>query len=400
MLRDSTASHTLAPMHHLIPARRDLLICLKLVSCRGLTTLTPVLAALSLAGAHVVLAQESFVIRDGPRCLDCTIAIRRMVELRAPQGEPRWTGPRIVATDSLGRLFVADPLGAHVVYVFDSLGRSIGQLRTAGGEALTPIRAISSGPGGTVHVWHRHRSIFSERLTFIRSDTATDLPRPFSSVVLADGRTLMQGLVRNEELFGRLYHLVGADGRRVRSFGEQGDRAVTVGSWSTVRSVSAADTDRFWAAHRNNYQLELWTLTGEPVQRIRRIADWFPAWEEWDSRLDRAPPPTRLMGVAQDAAGRVWTLSLVPKAGAKPLVRNSTPGSAPAFPTAAEWERIDDSMIEVIDVQRGLLLASTRVPFPISGFLTSNLVARSVPRGTADVAVVVYQLSLIKESRK
>lgn len=152
----------------------------------------------------------------------------------------------------------------------------------------------------------------------------------------------------------------------------------------------------FWTARANSYELEQYSLQGKRLKVLRRDVEWFAPWQDWNGEPEVSAPPPRIMSVAQDSAsGLLWVLILTADRNWKPA--SSSNSGEKALSTIRDLAGLFDGIVEVVDPDRGTVVASER----FSGFLLQLLAAGTVVElSDQDGATVVniWQVQLRRQS--
>lgn len=294
-------------------------------------------------------------------CRACTIAVQRVAMLGREEGPGTIDGEDThAAVDSRGRYFLWQQY-APTVKVFDARGRFMRTLGRAGrgpGE-FRGVGAIRIGAGDSIHVFDANnltRSIFSPSLAFVRS-TRLEIPSEIVWLAMVDGGSfVIAAPIRTPARVGYPLHLVNGAGRIVRSFGSTSGAFRPDIPYFDNRTIAHGAPGQVWAAHLNQYRIELWSTEGRKLRELRRTVPWFPAYLANRAPSRSVPPPTLLGQVRQDRAGRLWVRIRVPDANWRRAVRPGGPHGV----TVSDHDRYVDTIIEVIDPRRGRLLASRR----------------------------------------
>ena len=206
---------------------------------------------------------------------------------------------------------------------------------------------------------------------FVRSVSLSSLPNRPVSMVVATGdrwaivseRHAAPGVLRTSVGF------VHRDGNVTRIFGEVLPPAAPAGWSSAGRRIAVASQGGIWSGRANQYVLELWDSTGIQVLEIVRRAEWFPAWWEWpEGPTTERPPQPDLRAIWQDDRGLLWTVTAVPDENwqERRWEGRSDDRSGAGTADGLDYTLIDfvyDSMVEVIDVEKGVVVTSRRLPY-------------------------------------
>ena len=289
---------------------------------------------------------------------------------------------------STGEYVVSGIVGGGQINVYSAAGhrvRTIGRKGAGPGELGHTVRLVV-GPGDTLTVLDE--SNLRVQTVTSAGDYVRSFPTPVrvrSFALLPGGDLLYYRSPTNAE--DPLFHLVGPNGAEVARFGKTSDVALDVEMWS----VSPARPTGFWTASYWNYELQRWRAVDTLEQILSRRADWFPVNAPYPENPFRtALPPPALIHIWEDSIGRVWTYSLVPDPNWKPG------GSLRPSP---EWFRSTyDMVVEVIDVPRARLIASSRHDTKLGVICGSALLYTVVETPGGDTRVQVLEPVLVEPS--
>jgi len=255
-----------------------------------------------------------------------------------------------VAHDRAGRFF-ASTFDMNSVAVYDSLGKQVAKFGRdgAGPGEFRSVVDIKIGAADSLWIGDlgRRVSVFSSSLVFARSFTYSgDFSR---AVLLPTGGFLAEskrGTLAEYSRDGK------EDSARPVSAALEHARDPRCRNCD-VRSLSSSRRPgKFWSWVRNRYEIEELDLGAEVQRRYVRQVPWF---EPWTAEAELIPLP-RVSGVREDSVGRLWVVIHVPDARWEP---STGPTS---LTSAADYDRLYDSIIEVIDLQTGWLITSKRLP--------------------------------------
>jgi len=322
-------------------------------------------------------AQPSPIISNSPACSTCSIVAHRDVTVTPPETAPSFFSPTQVVIDSRGNHYVADPMGARSIAVFDRRGAFLATLGKAGGGPgeFQRVEGLLVDAHDSIHVFGVNHTVFNSSRVLVRASQDFDGARISRGLGLADGRLLLHGTFASARHRGQPLHVTDGRGRVVRSFGAGGEPySASASPLLTARALAIADGASVWTARRNVYELERWSLDGQLLETIARRPPWHAPWIRWNSRTDVEPPPARLMSLWRDRTGLVWTLSRVADAQWKPVPGRSLGKEAP-FPPAGEIREREDTILEVIDPRSRRLVTSRRFDEAFDHFLPDGRIA-------------------------
>ena len=335
---------------------------------------TNALSALTLTGQAIVHLSP---------CTSCEFKVSHEVSLGSA-ADPESPADRFhhdMVHDRRGRYFVRAgwPVTRILVYDFDgNLAsvwgrrgdgpgeyRSIGQLLMLRGDSL-----------GVVDQSNTRLTVLNADGSVVRTQLLPVNPHPHRIVQLDDGTLVVAGGEHTAAASGYVMHLVRPDGS-ASPFVPAGMVLRSRPSASQRRLAAAGLT--VWAARPDRYELTQYGVDGAtPLRVLKREVNWFPDREtEGPMDFAKEPPAPYLADVRVDEEGFIWT-----------MVRLAD----------AEWNPVDDvalvvderrydSIVEVLDPDRGLVLRSQRFPWYGHGFTNDGLIV-SERKDTLGVTVL------------
>lgn len=269
--------------------------------------------------------------------------------------------------DGRGRYFVRAGWPVTRILVYNSVGnlasvwgrrgdgpgeyRSIGQLLMLRGDSL-----------GVADQSNTRLTVLNSDGSVARTQLLPISPYPHRIVQLDDGTLVVAGGEHTAAASGYVMHLVRTDGSS-SPFVPAGTVLRSRPSASQRRLAAAGMT--VWAARPDRYELTQYGTDGAvPLRILKREVDWFPD-REIESPMDFAkePPAPFLADIHVDEEGFVWT-----------MVRLADAEWAPVDDVALVVdEQRYDSIVEVIDPDRELVLRSQRFPWYGHGFTNDGL---------------------------
>ncbi len=310
-----------------------------------------------------ICAQEVQRIPDEVACSACEITLEHVLTLGEREGPGRVMRPHAIVRDSKGNYLVAHGDGAgaaKAIWVFDRDGafvRTVGQEGEGPGE-YRGIGRIEVLPGDTLWIYDRvlrRRTTLSPNFDVIATQSY-ETGSFFHSVLLPDGRIVVNEHLRSPERVGYPLQLVGTDGRIVRSFGATDPEYRRRQPVRFNRMLfPGPDNETVWSVGRGDYLLELWDTTGTRKAALKREADWFvPFVADGEITPSGPPPPTWLRLVKDRSQHEVWVIATAPKANWREV--------ASEYPNIGSnltaIYQLYDSIIELLDLSQGRLVAS------------------------------------------
>jgi len=321
-------------------------------------------------------------------CRECRIDLARVVTLGDSTDTssvlPNAAGREcMVGKLSTGEYVLSGVAGGGFLNVYSAAGklvRTIGRKGGGPGEFRSPLR-VAVATGDSLYVLDDANSriqVVSAAGTYARVFPTRDRYRSFT--LLPDDRLLLFRLPKSRN--DRLFHGFDREGREVMAFGapQQPDSALDLENWL----VSRAPRDRFWTASIWSYELRRWRGPDSLDLTVIRKAEWFPSPSVHSADVYvKVPPPPLLLHAWEDDQGRLWTYIAV----ADP---NWRPGMG--MRVTPEWqEKTFDTIIEVIDLGSGRLLASYRYPGRVAPLCSSPLMYTVVEQLDGDLRVQVLE---------
>lgn len=336
-------------------------------------------------------AQQRVTIPDAISCNACRISLGRPDTLQQSEAGAPLVSPYHFVADSRGRIAFTDPFGDVRVRVHGSGGRQLAQLgrRGNGPGEFTQVFSLLYGRGDSLWVLGSGLHVFSPALAFSRSSSLPGGMVARNAIRLANGNAILSGMINSRESYGEPFHLF--DGQDiVRSFGlRRGESSVS--AWAQQRIMAAVGPADFLAARPNSYRIERWTESGTLRVEYIRQASWFADWSEWDGRPDLNPPPPRVL--AMSVLNDTLLVALIAVADAN-WRQTSREGRESAVPDAEQLSNLYDSVIEVVDLHRGIVVAQRRFPQLFVALLDRGLAIENFSMRSGETAVRAWPLAL------
>ena len=339
---------------------------LGLLRCR-LTAVAPtILCAAILGSVGGATSLQSQASRDGlvttlePSQCDCRIELTRLISLSDSLHPGLFAYSPLVMRDSRGFWYAtSNTRGLKQVGVFDQDGRLkkvLGGLGEGPGE-FTFINHVVVGSGDTLYVYDHtqlRRSVFDPDHEFVRTD-----PIPafmWQIVPLPSALMVVNSSISTRERVGWPLHTIGPDGGVLHSFGADPPVSRPDQSLLEHRGIAIDTEGVLWVAPRKAYELSTYSEVGarfEPTNRLyRRQVEWFRPWT--DRSPDGRPGPSlKQIAFGPEDPTLLWVLIDVADAEWSPLRQ-------PQRSTRELRDSRYDSILEVIDVKSGSVLASRR----------------------------------------
>lgn len=318
------------------------------------------------------LSAQSIVVRQ--TCTNCGVSVSASGRLSL-EGFARIGNPLAIARDRAGRYLVA--AGGPILKVFSQDGTLLREMDRPQGatEGFGWIRNVFVGPSGNIHVVDqssRRQVVLTPSLVATKVDTIVGrlMGSPIADV---KDRSIMNMYVPSPDLAPHVVHLV--DGKAIlRSFGTAGDEVLRLDLESTVERRLAYESDStFWVARVNEYRIGRWTAGGRHIHDLVREPKLFAPWTEDLGPSMSTPPVSKIRAMQVDAErDELWVLVQVPDARWKSTVQIVTTSEG-SFYVPKSYNEYWDTIVEVIDLNKRLVVASQRLDPLLLGFADNRL---------------------------
>lgn len=300
-----------------------------------------------------------------PACVSCRIVVAPGIILGDTSGPGEFPrGGRSITRDDRGRYFVGF-LSQFPPKVYGPDGRYQAELGRAGeGPGEFRLAAIYAVGGDTAWISDSFNGrlaemVYSEgRWAHLASRPVSGIPlSPFSVIRLRDRAILYNGVIMTSERIGYPLHLF-RDRQPLISFGTSAPafRPAQVGL--AVRAIWPARDGGAWVAHSVRYEVERYDDKGGLRDRWERRVPWFFPHDGSRGPDPGRPPDPRMLAIGEDDSGLLWFFLGVPD----PRSREAFgPAPGPGMVDLRDFNRYYDTLIEVFDPRRGVILASQRV---------------------------------------
>ena len=344
--------------------------------------------------ASTAISQETSPKTElfGEECAACEIVAVPLVTLGDAEGPGMLEGPyNVVRIGGQGWYSVTGGPSPFFA-VFDSSGRATHRVGRSGegpGE-FRWITEIAIDGADSVFAFDDARrlvSVFDSNLDFTRS---------FRFGFRQDGPALFVGTsllintgIHTGNRVGLPFHVLDRQGTILRSFGSLTGGVYRADMQDIIdrRTLALADSNSFWAARTNQYLIERWTLDGRLLETLHRQPPWFEAW--WEAHSDAETPPVPRVLALEQVGDTLWVLVSVPgerwRSGVEPGDRGYR---------VTNRDLYYDAVVEAIDLKRGVVIASSRMPLLFDDLLKGGLAVRNSSDESGNPVVSVYRLEI------
>lgn len=336
---------------------------------------------------------NTLVVRGAENCEGCRLVIDTVAQLGG-EADTSVVRPNIAGRDCLvartsrGDFVFGGLLPGGVLNVYDSAGafiRTIGRSGAGPGELKSWVR-LAVGPGDSLLVIddaNARIQLFANDGAFVRGLQTRG--RYGSFALLSSGQLVLFSTPTRRT--DKLFHVFDRQGAEVGAFGvpTQPDSSLDLEN----SLITAAPGGRFWTASIWSYELKRWAAPDSLNLTVQREVSWFPQFSGYPTGVyQSAPPPPLLLHAREDDGGRLWTFAAIPDPA-------WTPGMK-VKPSPEWFERTFDTMIEVIDISSGKLLASYRHPSRLAAVCGSELMYSAVETAEGDLRVQIVRPRLVR----
>jgi len=348
-----------------------------------------------------VALQNAQEIPNRIDCARCTIQLTQVATFGSDLVE--W--PQSMAEDRHGHYYVTQPNKAELPAIFDATGRRVttvgapgegpGEFRRAAHITIDPLTdSIFVTDWGTSRL-----SVFSPQRQFVRS---FPFPSAHALGVLRNRHFVAGATISDRASIGLPFHIFQRDGQRTKAIGDPNrpltrGREIFFAHWLAVSRRGG-----FWAVPRyGEYRIEHWTVTGIRDVYLRRRPTWYTALEpsgEMGDPLTMASPPSRHMGIAEAENSFLWVMTRVadPRRGRAAL--DTLRNIEGQYVTARNPDQVWDTMIELIDPDRGVVVAAQRFDEMFHMMILPSGKVVHIKETESGIEVRIHTLSLLRRS--
>lgn len=324
-------------------------------------------------------------LSGAPDCPECRITLSQVASLGHPS-DPASVRPDAavagcqVAAAGDGTFLLGGAVGGGEILVYGRDGRVasiIGRKGAGPGEFGSNLRVLTAGD--TLFVVDNSNARIVELDLSGNVLASFRLPRYVNGVArLAMGRFLLHTRPSTDP-DQPLLRLLDGSGTEISVFGRS-----TREDWASDQwVVSPGKSAEYWVASMWEYRLFRGWGDSLSVAVVRDV-DWFPPDNAWSRDILVTEPATPLVSYLHETDdGLLWV-----------FVPLADPDWEPDLPDpgSAQWLQDSfDTMIEVIDLDAGRVLASHRDDAFLGGICGTKLVYAVTPEPDGDVTVSVFE---------
>jgi hypothetical protein len=304
--------------------------------------------------------------------------------------------PATAARDASGRFLLPNGGDRSEILVFNPNGRLASRFRTGdstpGGRLIEVLDVDEAGRLHVLDAIAQRHATYSPAFELIDVQPVPVVMGYTGAAHLEDGRIVVNFAAWTPEHIGRPIRVIDGSGNILRSIGD--DRVAIRTDQSPItqqRHIAAAGGTTFWAAHTNQYRIELWDADGTKLREIRRQVPWFQPWTTVAKRPNERPE-TRivafrrrndgLLAVLIRTAADSWRTSLRP-------ANDERRGYLPN-PPEGYW----DTVVELLDETTGEVVASESVGAYLVTFAGDDHVVGYNQDAYGDPYVDIWRLSI------
>jgi len=346
---------------------------------------------MSLAGA-----QEKVFQVTGRQCVTCEVVLKRIVSLGDRDSSGALHGrPIAIASIASGGFAVVNPPPGGPVLLYGTAGQFVGYLGKKGkGPGEMEMAAGVASGAGRMYAWdflNARLSVYDLRGRYLYSAFQTA-----ATQAVIDGFSVANVSALTAGNRVAAISIIDSSGRIIRVVDLQEPSNRPEDSWRISRSISAI-SHGFWSSRVDRYELTRWSIDGKATHRVRRNVKWFPAVETRTAFVRGEYPNAELLGAQEDSHGLLWTFIRVTspawREGLGPPRVSRSPNGRPSYQYFDEG-KLFDTMIEVIDLKTGKLVASTRQPGYFAYPLGNDLVGSYGQNENGEPIITVWELKV------
>lgn len=315
-----------------------------------------------IVGGYAQEPPVTIQITGPARCEDClSVTLVRRLSLPANlPGPDRFSTAQLVGESMIA---ITLPEGKRGALVFDLPSDSAWHVSVDSYSGSSWAR-VQNAPDGALFLDPR-----GGRISLLAGGQLESRPPPAERYLqLPTGAVVLAGVNRSSELVGLPLH-IWVPGSGIRSFGNP-EREPFSASVAALfeRNLAPSESGGFWAFPQRVYRAEEYSDSGALFRRWERRVDWFSVHEMRAGE----PPPGWFSDLLQVSSGEVMTLVAIPDQEWQEGENRASDGGM-LLPTVEGQHRWQDAVIEVLDPEQGVVLATLRHDLQFRGFLGPSM---------------------------
>jgi hypothetical protein len=348
-------------------------------------------------------AQKRTVIADSAACNACRIERRLIATLGDTIGDGSFPfAPKQIARDSRGRFYAVVSGRDITPYVFSPEGKFLQRLGRAGRgpNEYKRVVGVQTTAGDSILLFDAVNAVMNVLTSNYRLARTVRLPPNMDAVVRFGNELVLNMAISDGGRAGLPLHAFDLSGNYVKSFGAKPAVLRPDETIRLARQYAPSAAGGYWTAPKlYEYSITHWDKAGRPTQVVDRRAAWFPSFRpEKPYAITRETPPLpEITGIWEDpATGFLWVAgqhtSKQWPAGASEKQFSAT---GPKYLMVEDINEAADGAVEVLDIAKGRLIASSVFDDPVVTFLANGLVATRVYTENGVLRVKIWQLVLV-----
>lgn len=219
----------------------------------------------------------------------------------------------------------------------------------------------------------------------------TSIAFPYRPAIrLASGKFIHAEQIPTRERVGQPMHLLDEKGAVERSFGSDTEMYRADQPLRYDRIVAASSDQMIWAAAPGSYVLEKWNpANGQRISQVKVSSPWFVESAQPEKPGER---PVTTIEAMWEVNHQVWVLLRDADSKWSPNVAVA----AERRVTAEDRERNFDSVLEVVSIPTGKVIASKRFDRPLQGRSGQFILASANRLPDGSLQIEVFRPSIIK----
>jgi hypothetical protein len=219
--------------------------------------------------------------------------------------------------------------------------------------------------------------------------------RATSVAFLQSGKIVANAHLNGPLRVGLPLHLVDSVGAIIHSFGAEPPIRNWGNYYQTMRRLAPAGPKAVWSANLTDYSIERWTTLGVKTAHLVREVPWFPSIDDWGAKRNKEDPPEpRIYAIHESEDGLVWVLiHIADEAWEEGYEERLSPWGEMTR-IISDDNRVYDSVVEVVDPQSAVVLASARLDAAFRGFAGDGLLFSRVYRDEKFPVLEIWKLHI------